>query len=153
MKIVIIYETRFGNTKKVAEAIGEGLSEEGHDVKVNHVKEINLDEMGDMDLIVIGSPTYAGSHVPSIRKFINNLSGSKMEGKSIIAYDTHSAGGEGTFLRKAVFKMEKQIKKKLPSMNILMNGRQFKVHGIKGPLIDGELEKCKTFGKEIASNL
>jgi flavodoxin len=153
MKNIIIYETKFGNTKKAAEAIGEGISEGGHDVTVKHVKDIDLDEIKEFDLVVIGSPTYAGSHVPSIRKFISNLSDLNLEGKSIIAFDTHSAGGEGTFLRKAVFKMEKQIRKKMPKMKILMNGLQVKVHGIKGPLVDGELEKCKEFGKEIASNL
>ena len=153
MKIIIVYESKYGNTKKAAEAIGEGLSEEGHEIRVLRVKDTNLNEIQQYDVVVIGSPTYAGTHAASIRKFINNISTLNLEGKSVIAFDTHSAGGEGTFLRKAVFKMEKQLRKKIPTMKILMNGLQVKVHGIKGPLVDGELNKCKTFGKEIASNL
>ena len=42
---------------------------------------------------------------------------------------------------------------KIQTMKILMNGLQVKVLGIKGPLVVGELNKFKTFGKEIASNL
>jgi len=34
-----------------------------------------------------------------------------------------------------------------------VNGLQVAVEGIKGPLIEGELDKCKEFGKEIAKNL
>ncbi|MHA2120906.1 MAG: flavodoxin family protein [Promethearchaeota archaeon] len=153
MKTIIIYETKYGNTKKAAEAIGEGLIEAGHEIILRDVKEADINEIKDADVIVIGSPTYAGSHARGIKKFIKKMLDINMEGKSIVAFDTHSAGGEGNFLRKAVFKMEKQIQKTVPGIKIVMNGLQVGVHGIKGPLVDGELEKCKEFGKKIGSNL
>ena len=152
MKVVIVYETKFGNTKLAAEAIGEGLGEEGHDVLVKHVKEINVEEVKDVDMIVIGSPTYVGRPARSISKFINKLSEINIEGKSIASFDTNISGVEG-FLRKAVFKMEKQITKKIPGVKKAMDGLQVGVRGIKGPLKDGELEKCKEFGKKLASQL
>jgi len=150
MKVIIVYETKFGNTKRAAEAIGEGLTEEGHDVVVKYVKDIDGIEAEDFDMIIIGSPTYAGSHARSIKKFINKLSNINLEGKSIAAFDTHTSGGDSKFLRKAVFKMEKQILKKIPGIKKLIDGLQVGVHGIRGPLVDGELEKCKEFGKKIA---
>ena len=153
MKVIIVYKTKFGNTKKAAEAIGEGLAEGGHDIVLKNVDEINVDEIKDVDMLVIGSPTYAGSHARSIKKFINKLSEINLEGKSIAAFDTHSSGGDGKFLRKAVFKMEKQILKKIPGIKKVMDGLQVGVHGIEGPLIDGELEKCKEYGKNLASQL
>ena len=152
MKVVIVYETKFGNTKLAAEAIGEGLGEEGHDVLVKYVKEINVDEVKDVGMIVIGSPTYVGRPAGSISKFINKLSDVNLEGKFIAVFDTNMGGGEG-FLRKAVPKMEKQIMKKIPGIKKAMDGLQVGVSGIKGPLKDGEIEKCKEFGKELASHL
>lgn len=151
MKVIIVYETKFGNTKLAAEAIGEGLTEEGHDVVVKYVKDIDVNEAKDFDMIIVGSPTYVGRHAGSIKKFISKLSDVNLEGKSIAAFDTNISGGEGKFLRKAVFKMEKQIMKKIPGIKKAIDGLQVGVQGIKGPLIEGELEKCKEFGKKLAS--
>ena len=85
MKIIIVYESKYGNTKKAAEAIGEGLSEKGHEIRVLRVKDTNLNEIQQYDVVVIGPPTYAGTHATSIRKFINNISTLNLEGKSVIA--------------------------------------------------------------------
>ncbi len=149
MKVIIVYETKFGNTKLAGEAIGEGLTEKGHDVIVKHVKEIDVSEINNFDLVILGSPTYAGSPAGSIKKLIKKMSEINLEGKSIAAFDTHISEGEGKFLRKAVFKMEKQVMKKISGIKKPVEILQVGVHGIKGPLIDGELEKCKEFGKKI----
>ncbi len=99
-----------------------------------------------------GSPTYASSQAKSIKKFISSLS---VEADTkIVVFDTHTGDGikTGGPMRRAVKKMEKQIQKN-PNLKKIMNGLQVAVKGIKGPLIEGELEKCEAFAKEIAKNL
>lgn len=152
MKVLIVYETKYGNTKKAAESIGEVIKEAGNEVTVVKVDAVEMDSIKDYGAIVIGSPTYASSQAKSIKKFISSLS--VEEDTKVVVFDTHSGDGisTGGAMRRAVIKMEKQIHKN-PNLQKIMNGLQVAVKGIKGPLIEGELEKCKAFGKEIAKNL
>ncbi|MFW9882175.1 MAG: flavodoxin family protein, partial [Candidatus Thorarchaeota archaeon] len=152
MKVLIVYETRYGNTKRAAETIGEVIKETGNDITVVKVDAVVMDTIKDYDAIVIGSPTYAGSQARSIKKFISSLA--VQPNTKIVVFDTHIGDGitSGGIMRRAVKKMEKQIQKN-PNLKKIVNGLQVAVKGIKGPLIEGELEKCKAFAKEIAKNL
>ena len=57
MKIVVVYESMFGNTKAIAEAIAEGLGEAG-EVTLGSVDELSPEAMGDAGLLVAGGPTH-----------------------------------------------------------------------------------------------
>jgi hypothetical protein len=54
---------------------------------------------------------------------------------------------------RAVKKLEKMAKKKLPNLNQISPGLSIKVNGIPGPIVEGELPKCVDFGKKIATQL
>ena len=152
MKVLIVYETKYGNTKKAAETIGEVIKEAGNEVIVMKVDAVEKDSIKNYKAIVIGSPTYASSQAGSVKKFISSLD---VEPNTKVAvFDTHSGDGISTGgpMRRAVKKMEKQIQKN-PNLTKIMNGLQVAVKGIQGPLIEGELEKCKAFAKEIVKNL
>jgi flavodoxin len=56
MTALIIYDSVFGNTEKVALAMAEALQNGARAVNVNQVPSLNLQ---DYDLILIGSPTRA----------------------------------------------------------------------------------------------
>jgi Uncharacterized flavoproteins len=58
MKIVVAYESMFGNTKTIGEAVAEGLREAG-EVKAGTVDELSPEEVRDAELIVAGGPTHA----------------------------------------------------------------------------------------------
>lgn len=57
MRALVVYESMFGNTRHVAEAVARGLSE-GGSVKVLPVVEASAVDPGDYDLLVIGGPTH-----------------------------------------------------------------------------------------------
>lgn len=148
MKVLIVYESKYGNTKKAAEAISEGMEEAGDiGITVQHVKEVDSSTLDDFGGIIIGSPTYIGSHAKSIKKFINELS---IKDKLFAVFDTNMGG---SVLNKAVKKMEKQITKKIPSFKKIKPGLPVIVKGMKGPLAEGELPKCKEFGIQIGKDL
>jgi hypothetical protein len=68
MKAVIIYESMYGNTRAIAEAIGEGLSEAA-DVTVTPVADASQDLLRDADLVLVGGPTHVhGMSRPATRK-------------------------------------------------------------------------------------
>jgi flavodoxin len=152
MKVLIVYETKYGNTKKAAETMGDIIKEADNDVTVMKVDAVERERIKDYEALVIGSPTYVSSQAKSIKKFISSLD--VEAGTKIVVFDTHSGDGINTGgpMRKAVKKMEKQIEKN-PNLEKIMNGLQVAVKGIEGPLIDGELEKCKAFAKKIVENL
>ncbi|MEM3070095.1 MAG: hypothetical protein QW638_04225, partial [Candidatus Bathyarchaeia archaeon] len=54
---------------------------------------------------------------------------------------------------KAVKKMEKRISEKVPGLKQIASGLSIKVQGLKGPIAEGELLKCKEFGKKIGTQL
>ncbi len=147
MKILIVYDTKYGNTKKVAELIGEGLKKvEGNTVSVENVKEIDVEKEQTFDLILFGSPNHAGSHTNTVKKFIENLPNASLKGNSFAVFDTYM----GENFEKATGKMEEQITKVTPNMKKLSSGLSIKVGGMEGPIVDEDLPKCKEFGIKLA---
>jgi hypothetical protein len=49
--------------------------------------------------------------------------------------------------------MEKRISEKALGLRQIASGLSIKVLGMKGPIAEGELQKCKEFGKKIATQL
>lgn len=147
MKILIAYDSKYGNTKKVAELIGEGLKTvEGNTVSIENVKEINLEKDETYDLILIGSPNHVGSHIGSVKKFIKKLASASLKGDNYAVFDTYV----GKDFEKVTSKMEKQIVKVIPNMKKVSSGLSIKVGGMKGPIVDEDLPKCKEFGIKLA---
>src|SRR5262245_6792270 len=60
MKAVVVYESVFGNTQMIAEAIGKGLGER-YEVSVLEVGQADYSVLGEADLLVVGGPTHIGS--------------------------------------------------------------------------------------------
>lgn len=147
MKILVVYDTKHGNTKRVAELIGDGLESAGENViTIENVKEIDLNKETTYDLILIGSPNHVGSHTKNIKKLIKNLPNSPLKGKSFAVFDTYM----GKDFEKAVKKMEKQITELIPNLNKASPGLSIRVGGMKGPIVDEDLPKCKEFGIKLA---
>jgi len=147
MKALIVYHTKHGNTKKVAELIGEGLKTiEENEVTIENVKEIDLNKDEIYDLILIGSPNHVGSHTKSVKKFIKGLPNASLKGQSFAVFDTYMSKD----YEKAVKKMEKQINDVMPNLNKASSGLSIKVGGMKGPIVEEDLPKCKEFGITLA---
>ena len=149
--MLVVYETKFGNTKKAAETIAEGMKEgEQIETEVLNVNDVDYSKVRDYDAIIIGSPTWAGNCTDTIKKFVDELAGLSLNEKFYAVFDTNSGI---PLLSKAVKKMEKLISKKLPSFKKILPGLPVRVKGTKGPIVEGELPKCQNLGKEIAIKL
>lgn len=73
MKISIVFFSQSGNTRKVANALAEQFTKEGHSVSCCTLKEVNTGVLIESDCIGIGSPTFE-SHAPVLVKdFIKSL--------------------------------------------------------------------------------
>jgi flavodoxin len=149
-KIIVVYESKHGNTKLVAESIIVGIGEiEGIEAVLSELKEVDLNNIADYDAILVGSPNHFGGPTRSIKKFIDKLGKLNLKGKMFAVFDTYL----GTDFEKAVKKMEKRINEKVSGSKQLAPGLSIKVQGMKGPISEGELPKCKEFGNKIATQL
>ena len=149
-KVIVIYESRYGNTKLVAEEIVEGMRDvEGTEVALIELKEVDLDKILDYHAILIGSPNHFGGPTRSIKKLIDRLGKLTLKKRVFAVFDTYIKRD----LEKAVKKMEKRIKEKVPESNLLVPGLSIKVQGMKGPILEEELPRCKEFGNKIAAQL
>ncbi len=149
LKVLVVYDSKYGNTEKVANLIAEGItSTEGNEVIVNKVKEVNLKAEASYDLILIGSPNHFGRHIGSIKKFINKLPKSPLKVDAYAVFDTYITAD----FEKAVNKMEEQISEVMPDLKKASAGLSIKIEGTgpsKGPIVDEELPKCKEFGIKL----
>jgi len=71
-KALIIYYSRSGNTKKMAELISEGIKKEEVEAAVRDVKDVTPEDLLKCDGLVIGSPTYYGSMSAEIKKLLDD---------------------------------------------------------------------------------
>jgi len=100
-------------------------------------------------LVLIGSPNHMGGPVRGITRFIDELGKLDMAGKQAAVFDTYMGGD----FNKAVSKMEARIKNKAPSLELISPGLSIRVEGMKGPIAEGELPKCREFGIKIAEKI
>ena len=150
VKIFIVYDTKYGNTKLVAEKIMEGMKEvKGIETVITSAKEADFERMADSHAILIGAPNHMGRPTRVIRKLIDKLGKLDLKGEWVAVFDTYLGGD----FEKAVKKMEGRIDEKVPNLKIITSGLSIKVGGIKGPIVEKDLPKCKEFGKKIANQL
>jgi flavorubredoxin len=149
-KALVVYASKYGNTRTVAETIIEGINQTpGIETTISNFKDVDFDRVAEFDAVLIGSPNHAGNAVGGIKKVINRLGKSGFKGKGIAVFDTYM----GKAFETAVKKMEKLAKAKIPGVDLLAPGLSIEVKGMQGPIADGELPKCKEFGASVASRL
>lgn len=154
LKVIVAYESKYGNTKLAAETIMEGMSKvEGIETVIRELKDVDLDKMADYDAILIGSPNHYGGPAKGVKEFISRLGKLHLNGKFFAVFDTYLGKKSDYFFEKAVKKMEKTISEKAPALKQIAPGLSIRVQGMKGPVMEGELPKCKEFGEKIATQL
>lgn len=150
MRVLIVYDTKYGNTKLVAEKIAEGMREtEGIETDIGHVKNVNLRGVADYDAILVGAPVHFGRPSRTITKFIDKLGKLNLKAKWTTVFDTYLK----TDFEKGVKPMEERIVEKAPGLKLILPGLSIQVNGMGGPIARGDLPKCVDFGKRIAIRL
>jgi flavodoxin len=87
MRALIVYFSKFGNTRRVAEAIAETMPPAGQ-TRVVSIEQLTPADFEGVDLVVLGSPTHAFSVPPAVRAALAALPPGILAGKSVAAFDT-----------------------------------------------------------------
>jgi flavodoxin I len=144
MKALVIYDSVYGNTEKIARAIGGALSGE---VKVLRVSEISPSELGTFTLVIVGSPTNGGRPTTAVLDFLAKAPGSCLKGLDVAAFDTRLSTKWVGIFGYAAGKIGSNLKSR--GSNLVVNPEGFFVKGTKGPLKDGESERAANWAKSF----
>jgi len=101
MKILVLYYSKGGNTRSLAEAIGEGAGQvESVEVVLRHTQDVNKDDFVSAQGLIIGSPVYFGTMAAQLKQVLDDFVGvrRKMENKVGAAFTTSGdpTGGKET---------------------------------------------------------
>jgi flavodoxin len=139
MKILVIYDSKYGNTEMVAKVIGEAI--EG---QVLHIGEVCNANLRDYELVIIGSPTHGGWFTEGIKQLFEDTL--VLKGINAAVFDTRTKRSLFGF---AAPRMAQRLEKK--GGTLLAPPEGFIVLGIEGPLKDGELERAGEWVKDIVN--
>jgi flavodoxin len=146
MKALVIYDSLYGNTEKIAQAIGGAL---GAEAKVVKAGQTNAAEIASYDLLIVGAPTQGGRPMPAVKSFLDNIPADALKNKKAAAFDTRVKSKWVKIFGWAATRIADVLKGK--GVNLVAPPEGFFVTATKGPLVDGELERAAAWAKDIAA--
>jgi len=156
MKGIVVYDTSYGNTKKIAETLAETLKEPGIEVDLFYVKDVKKLNGEDYDFLVLGSPTKFGTMSFTIKFFLGKVKSEEWANKSFASFDTENPENvEQARIQKKEWSAAEKIAEKLreKKMNQLLPVLKALVLGQKGPLVEGEIDRTKDYARELVAKL
>ena len=96
-KAIVVYYSRSGNTKKMAEIIAQSMNDSSLSTECKDVSEVKSDDLVDYDAIVVGSPTYNGRMAAPVAQLFDDSVGKhgKLDGKIGAAFSSSANIGGG----------------------------------------------------------
>jgi flavodoxin len=167
MKVLVVYESLFGNTQEVARAVANGLSEH-LDVELVEVAQAFAMPTEPLDLIVVGGPTHVfsltrpstradafkqgatqGSASVGLREWLEQLrQGERTE--FVAAFDTRVA--KVRHLPGSAAKAAAKLARKRGYATAIQP-ESFYVEDVAGPLLDGELDRARAWGERLGRQM
>jgi flavodoxin len=145
MKAFVVYDSAYGNTKTIAEAVASGLGSKAAAVPVD------LFDAGSVrsgDLLVVGSPINGWRPTPKITQALADLASRGLSGVRAAAFDTRLK----LFIHgDAARKMSRALKD--AGASIVAGPMAFYVKGSEGPLRKGEVERAAAWAETLLSAL
>jgi flavodoxin I len=143
MKALVVYDSTYGNTAKIAQAIGEAIG-----CQVVRAGEVDPADLQAFDLLIVGSPTNGGHPTEAIRDLLQ--ASPALDGVSVAAFDTRTVTVWNRILPfcYAAPRIARSLEKCGGKLVVPPEG--FVVLGLKGPLREGELGRAAGWAKAIA---
>jgi menaquinone-dependent protoporphyrinogen IX oxidase len=156
MKGIVVYDTSYGNTKKIAETIAETLKKSGIEADLFYVKDVKKLSAKDYDFLMLGSPTKFGTMSFAVRGFLGKVKSEEWMNKPFAAFDTENPENiERAQAENKEWSAAEKIAEKLKDkkMNQLLPVLKAVVFGQKGPLKEGEIDRAKDYARQLAIKL
>jgi flavodoxin I len=158
MKALVVYDSVFGNTERIAHAIGDGLGSQA-DVGIVRASDVTTEQLDGLTLLVVGSPTRKFSPTRATVRLLKGIRKHGLEGVKVAAFDTRVPASEVEKVRilallvrlfgYAAEPIAERLQKKGGQLVLPPEG--FYVGGTEGPLLEGELERATDWAARIAA--
>lgn len=153
MKTLIIYDSLFGNTKKIAEAVRD-VAGKNHKVKCLHVADVGVGDLKGVKILIIGTPTHGGWYTDDIKKYLENVPQQALTGVKSIAFDTgvpyDALVGVKKWIAQKFGYASPRLAQKLKTLGAdVIAAETFFVKGKEGPLQKGEIERARKWAKRL----
>jgi flavodoxin I len=145
MKVLIVYDSVYGNTAQIAKTIGGSFTGE---VKVIQVGDFNPSELEKVDLFIFGSPTQGGRPTKPVQEILGIITESNIKGVRFAAFDTRISTKIVGIFGYAAGRIANVLKNK--GGVLATNPQGFYVKGTQGPLKEGELDRAISWAKSIS---
>ncbi|NLB75868.1 MAG: FprA family A-type flavoprotein [Crenarchaeota archaeon] len=143
-KVVVVFDTMWGSTDKMARAIGDGIASFGIEVKLLKLRATDnanvVTEIADAKAVVVGSPTLNNGIFPSLSSFLTYVGGLKPKGKTWYFFGSYGWGGGGV---RNMIKAVKEV-----GLEVVEPGME-----LKWVPTAEELKKCFEFGQQIGQKV
>lgn len=147
MNALIVYDSQYGNTERVALSIADTLRTYGQ-VRAVRVSEAQAIALQGVDLLIVGSPTQGWKATPATQSFLKRLTPAQLRGVAFATFDTRYhkprwlTGSAAETIAKTVRSMH---------ISLAVPPESFFVSGQEGPLETGELERAATWARMLAT--
>jgi len=149
VKILIVYDSRSGNTEKMAYAVMEGVKIAGVEVLLKNIDEASVDELMNVQGLIIGSPVYYGLPTAKIKAFIDDSV--KYHGKldGMVGGAFASAGGIHTGAETTITAINEMLFIHGMIIQGSSGGSHFGAASVGAP-DDNVKETCRKLGERVA---
>jgi flavodoxin len=164
MKAMVVYDSVYGNTRQIGDAIGAAIGAalgSPEDVQVVKAGEARPEQLAGLSLLVVGSATQKFNPLGATTRFLKSIPKNGLAGIKVAAFDTRFTVSEVERVRILAFfvrifgyaaePIAKRLQKAGGELSVPAQG--FYVSGTKGPLLEGELERAADWGRHIAAML
>ena len=145
MNTIIIYDSQYGNTERIALSIADILYTFGS-VRVVRVDFEQPLDYQEADLLILGSPTQGFRATPAMQSFVKKLPLAQLSRLTVTSFDTRIHGPWGSAAR--------DLTKRLRAMGVQpqVPPISFFVKGTQGPLDEGETERAARWALSLLQN-
>jgi flavodoxin I len=159
MKALVVYDSIYGNTEKIAQAIGGALGPQA-EVQVMRVGDAKPEHVVGLSLLVAGAPTHGSMPSPAMKAWLKALASNRLQGVKVAAFDTRVAVSDikpavAAFFVKLFGYAAPQIADSLTkhggTLGIPAEG--FFVNNTQGPLKEGEIERAAAWARQIMAKM
>ncbi|NPV74881.1 MAG: flavodoxin family protein [Anaerolineae bacterium] len=155
MKALVVYDSFFGNTEKIAKAIG-GAFDPQTQVEVVRASEVKPEQLEGVELLVVGSPTRQFRASEATLAFLNSLPPNSLKGKKAAAFDTRvDMKKQKSWLLRLIGKLFRYAAEPIGAAleksggKLVLPPEGFFVEDTEGPLREGELERAAAWAKSM----
>ena len=149
MNALVVYDSQYENTERIAQAIADTLDEFGE------ARAVRLDpahplEFEGVDMFIVGCPTQGWRPTPAIQSFLEEAPSEELGGLAGACFDTRFRLPR-FMTRSAAKVMAGKLHEK--GVSLLAEPESFFVKGTEGPLREGELERASTWARMLVKEV